>query len=202
MGGSQITGEARAPVGSPEELVPGINPAFLSERLAVPMEIADGVVRWGLADPNDADTLAALRFASRAPIATTVLAKETILALLGDGERSDAVSRIRSTSHADAVVELRSHLIDAFAASAERIEIDAAAGTLVVSKGATAIVSRDVGTTKAQALADAADALVAGAAAVERQSRLSIAYRDARVWVSVEPHASGVALVLNPNDKT
>ena len=194
------TEESFSSVATPETLVPGINPAFLRNRLIVPLGTQGAAMRWGILDPEDQDTLDALRFASRAPIAPVRLPEATIRTLLGVGPGSveeDVGDRAstRPVRHAEAVIRLRAHLIAAISTSADRVEIRAT-GDLLMQQAGREVARHDVGTAEAEALAAAAFAL--GGIPGANTPGVPVAHRGRRMRVTVEPSPTGVALLLAP----
>lgn len=197
------TDELGLPGPIPEALVPGINPMFLRDRSVIPLSTDEGKTRWGMADPTDPDTLAALRFASRTPIDPVALPESTIRALLDESHhaaRRRIAPKLRTSAvpHADAVIALRSYIVEAIAASADHIEIMWPAGTLSIRKAARDIATHEIGTATAEALVAAAVALASNGHDADNSLGVDIHFRGTRTCVTIEPLPTGVVLVLKP----
>ncbi len=192
------TEEDFSSVATPETLVPGINPAFLRNRVIVPLGTQGAAMRWGILAPEDQDTLDALRFASRAPIAPVRLPEATIRTLLGVGPgltREDFRDRAstRQVPHAEAVIRLRAHLVAAISTSADRVEIRAI-GDLLMQRAGREVARHDLGTVEANALTAAAVAL-AGIPGTDAPG-VPVAHCGRHMRVTIEPSPTGVALLL------
>jgi hypothetical protein len=146
------------------DLVDGINDAFLLERLALPTGLDGERLVCAVTRIDDTDTIAALAFASGREVIPLLATTESILAaIVQPAARPASTLNLLSVRHAQAVVLLRRHIVEASSHCADALRIvvnDDGGKVLAIGDDQSTELSR-LSHRDARALIAAADALAA-----------------------------------------
>lgn len=146
------------------DLVDGINGAFLFERVVLPTGLDGEQLVCAVTCFDDADTLAALTFASGRQVRSFLATREAILAAMGAPVAKPAsLPQTLGVRHAQAVVLLRRHIVQASNEGGEalRIVTDPDGDMVLVIRDDQSSELLRLSRRDARALIGAADALAA-----------------------------------------
>lgn len=146
------------------DLVDGINGAFLFERVVLPIGLDGERLVCAVTCADDADTLAALAFATGRQVLPLLATREAILAAIDAPVAKPASPpQTLGVRHAQAVVLLRRHIVQAssYGAEALRIVTDSDGGMVLATRDDQSSELSRLSRRDARALIAAADALAA-----------------------------------------